>query len=156
MAPKFLLGPSHAAHPDASNILRGSSRGGADRQVFHRNTGRRLSAIQSPEPATLIETVKRACDYLRQYVDFQVPDMDEWMTSAKELGFPRYAEAFRTTVRNDETAYLQETVTFLADVIETNTNEELKDSDGLDTVLERFEHIRTWYPTREVHDAETR
>lgn len=154
MNPKILFGPAHADHPDARSILGTPSRGAMYTDRFVENVERSISEIRTADSEHVAAELSSASRDVRGFVDDHESDMSEWKAEVRDLGFPRYADAYDEAVLNDDIAYLEETTAAMTDLAESHSGAEIVDSDALAAVLERLEAITTWPEMREAFDVQ--
>ncbi|WP_415381425.1 hypothetical protein [Halosimplex sp. TS25] len=154
MTPTILFGPAHADHPDATFMLgRPSHRDDAHRRLAESIAEEGLPSIKNSRTGSLGETITSVREEIEGVLDEDETDMSEWAAAAEDFGYPRYVEAYESTVLSDEVPFLEATVAMMTDLVANNTNEEIAGSEELDALLERLETVVDWPATHEAWDV---
>lgn len=152
MTPKILFGPAHADHPDAAAILGKPSGSVPTLEKLSEEAESAHSNIHNSEDVGF--SLEAAATNFTTYLEMFTEGMGSWKRDVENFGYPKYVDAYETTVENDELAYLDETLTRITELQENNSNEEIEGSDELELLLGRLEEMTTWPSTSEMWDVQ--
>lgn len=152
MIPKIIFGPAHTKEQNGRSILRKPAKAAGTLEKLSEHASGALANIR--ETSSISRKLETLPGDLNNYVESHEEAMRQWKREPEELGFPRYVEAYDEAVKNDEIAYVKETTSLMADLAENNSDEEIRGSDELATIIERLENIRSWTSTKEMWDIQ--